>query len=281
MLLSVVHKVLTSIITSRTTVNASTYVRESQAGFRPGRSTADGVFYCRSLCERALLGDWSYSAALLGFSGAFDTVQREKALQRLADAGEATRTTSALILNTSAKIKLQSNLSSPFETNIGVVQGDPLSPVMFIIYTESAMRKIDAICPATTVPPPSSQYADDSTLHCSERHDVEQLVYRCEPIFTEDNLQLNKNKTQYLTVTKSDSSWKDVKLLGSLLGSAEDVAARIRAANRAFGTISWRRHTLTSRLSIFTVLILPVLLYNCGLWTMTCQLGSKLDVWHR
>ena len=143
------------------------------------------------------------------------------------------------------------------------------------------MRKINAICPATTVPSPSSQYADNTTLHCNERHDVEQLVNRCEPIFTEDNLQLNKNKTQYLTVTKSDSSWKDVKLLGSLLGSAEDVEARIRAANRAFGTISWRYHTLTSRPNIFTVLILPVLLYSCGLWTMTCQLGNKLDVWHR
>ena len=72
-----------------------------------------------------------------------------------------------------------------------------------------------------------------------------------------------------------------MKLLGSLLGSAEDVAARIRTAERAFGTKSWRRHTLTSRLSMFTALILPVFLYNCGLWTMPCQLGNKLDVWHR
>ena len=74
MLLSVVRKVLTSVITRRTTHHALTYVRESQAGFRPGRSTADGVFYSQSFCERALLGNWSYSAALLDFSGAFDTV---------------------------------------------------------------------------------------------------------------------------------------------------------------------------------------------------------------
>ena len=32
---------------------------------------------------------------------------------------------------------------------------------------------------------------------------------------------------------------------------------------------------------MFTVLILPVLLYNCGLWTPTKQLANRLDVWHR
>ena len=122
------------------------YVSESQAGFRPGRSTADGVFYSRSLCERALLGNWSYSAAQLDFSGPFDTEQSKEALERLAEASAATRTTSTLISNTSAKVKLQSRLSSPFETNNGVVQGDPLSPVMFIMYTEHALWKIDELC---------------------------------------------------------------------------------------------------------------------------------------
>ena len=128
MLLSVVRKVLTIVITRRTTHHASTYVRESQAGFRPGRSTAHGVLYSRSLCERALLGNCSYSAALLDFSGEFDTVQCKEALERLAEAGAATRTTSTLISNTSAKVKLRSRLSPPIETNIGVVQRDPLSP---------------------------------------------------------------------------------------------------------------------------------------------------------
>ena len=281
MLLSVVRKVLTSVITRRTTHHASTYVRESQAGFRAGRSTADGVFYSRSLCERALLGNWSYSAAPLDFSGAFDTVQRKEALERLAEAGAATRATSTLISNTSAKVKLQSRLSSPFETNIGVVQGDPLSPVMCIMYTEHAIRKINELCPVTSVPSPSSQYADDTTLHANDRQDVEQLVCNCEPTFIEDNLQLNKSQTQYIIFNKKDNSWKSITLLGSLLGSMEDVATRINAANRAFATIPWKWHSLSSGLNMFSVLILPVLLYNCGQWILTSKLSNSLDVWHR
>ena len=100
-------------------------------------------------------------------------------------------------------------------------------------------------------------------------------------MFTKDNLKLNTDKTQYFSTTKEDSAWKSIKLLGSLLGSAEDVNARISAANRSFASISWKRHNPTSRLRMFTVLILPVLLYNCGLWTPTKQLASRLDVWHR
>ena len=205
MLLSVVQKVPTSVITRRTTHHPSMYVNESQAGFRPGWSTADGVFYSQSLCERALLGNWSYSAALLDFSGPFDMVQRKEALERLAEAGAATTTTSTLISNTSAKVKLQSRLSSPFETNIGVVQGDPLSPVMFM-YMEHALREIDELCPVTSVPSPFFQYADDTTLHANDSQDVKQLVCNFEPIFIEDNLQLNKSKTQYITVNKKDNS---------------------------------------------------------------------------
>ena len=52
MLLSVVRKVLTSVITTRCTGFKQTYVREYQAGFRPGHSTTDGVFYTRSLRTR-------------------------------------------------------------------------------------------------------------------------------------------------------------------------------------------------------------------------------------
>ena len=72
-----------------------------------------------------------------------------------------------------------------------------------------------------------------------------------------------------------------VKLLGSRLGSAEDIDARIIAANRAFSSVSWKRHTQQSRLSMFNCLILPVLLYNGALWTLTKALESKIDVWHR
>ena len=101
------------------------------------------------------------------------------------------------------------------------------------------------------------------------------------PVFSDDNLKLNVAKTQYFTVTKKDDSWKSVKLLGSMLGTAEDIAARVSAANRAFAGIPWKRHNLNSRLCMFSCLILPVLLYNCALWTLSQTLTDVVNVWHR
>eukprot|EP00117_Sycon_ciliatum_P002356 scpid25615/ scgid4849/ LINE-1 reverse transcriptase homolog len=281
MLLSVVRKVLTRIITMRSQQSTTSYVRESQAGFTPGRSTADGVFYTRVMCERALLGDWKYSAALLDFSGAFDTIVREKALARFSDSGAATDVVATLISDTTVRVKLSSHLGKAFATNIGVVQGDPLSPIMYNVYAEGAMRHLDPILSHLSLPAPTTQYADDTTIHDTERREVEEIVEKSSEKFKEDNLMLNIQKTQYITVTKADSSWRSVKLLGSLLGSAEDIQARIGAANRAFGSISWKRHKLSSRLCMFSALILPILLYNCGLWALTQQLSNRLDAWHR
>ena len=282
MLLSVVRKILTSILTRRHTLHVQSYVAESQAGFRPGRSTTDGVFYARTMCERALLGDWSYSSALLDFSGAFDTVIRQVALKRLATAGAPRSTTAVLVSNTTARTKLGKQLSKPFPTNIGVVQGDPMSPIMFITYAEGSMRKIrEQALPASDLPATFTQYADDTTAHQNERSSVEETVRVCEPVFSDDNLKLNEAKTQYFTVTKEDDSWKSVKLLGSMLGTAEDIAARVSAANRAFASIPWKRHNLNSRLCMFSCLILPVLLYNCALWTLSQTLTDVVNVWHR
>ena len=215
MLLSVVRKILTSILTRRHTLHVQSYVAESQAGFRPGRSTTDGVFYARTMCERALLGDWSYSSALLDFSGAFDTVIRQVALERLATAGAPTSTTAVLVSNTTARTKLGKQLSKPFPTNIGVVQGDPMSPIMFITYAEGSMRRIrEQALPASDLPATFTQYADDTTAHQNERSSVEETVRVCEPVFSDDNLKLNVAKTQYFTVTKEDDSWKSGEAAG-------------------------------------------------------------------
>ena len=259
MLLSVVRKILTSIITRRATDQVDDYVAESQAGFRPGRSTADGIFFTRSMCERALLGNWHYSAALLDFGGAFDTVIRSKALERMDAAGMSTATAATLVSNTSARVKLNGHLSVPFDTNIGVVQGDPMSPLMFITYAEGTMKEIRAVIPPnSSLPTQFTQYADDTTIHNTNVNDTKNIVNSSQSKFAGDNLMLNMDKTKFITVSKAENEWKSVKLLGSLLGTTEDISNRISAANRAFSSIEWKHHCLPSRLAMFQSLVLLV-----------------------
>ena len=107
------------------------------------------------------------------------------------------------------------------------------------------MRAIDdAVSALHGLPSQFTQYGDDTMVHDIDPDSASQTVLSCEPTFTNDNLKLNVQKTQYFTASKTDDSWKSVKLLGSHLGSVEDVSARMSSANGAFGTVSWKRHTL-------------------------------------
>jgi len=80
--------------------------------------------------ERALLGNWKYAAAILDFSGAFDTVLRPFALDRMEEAGcELTGAIRTLVSGTTARVRMNWQVGEPFNTNIGVAQGDPMSPI--------------------------------------------------------------------------------------------------------------------------------------------------------
>ena len=143
------------------------------------------------------------------------------------------------------RVKLSSHLGKAFATNIGVVQGIRSLPsyTMCMLMVPCATL---ILCYRTHLfqhQPPNMQTTQQSMIRRGEksrrwwRNQVKNSNY----------LMLNMQKTQYITVTKADSSWRSVKLLDSLLGSAEDIQARIGAANRAFGSISWTRHKLSSR----------------------------------
>ncbi len=57
MLLSVIRKLFAAVVLDRVKPILYGEIRERQAGFRAGRSTADGVFFMRMMCERACLGE--------------------------------------------------------------------------------------------------------------------------------------------------------------------------------------------------------------------------------
>ena len=107
------------------------------------------------------------------------------------------------------------------------------------MYAEGAMRAVDAQCPSlSSLPAAYTQYADDTTLHDSNHQSMKSTVDDCEAVFLKKNLKLNVNKTKYFSAAKDDDSWRSVKLLGSRLGTAEELNARMSAANSAFSTIS-------------------------------------------
>ena len=239
-------------------------------------------------------------------SAAFDTVDRKKLLkilESIVDEDEL-RMIRFLLSNTAIEIRIHGSTEKhPFKSNIGIPQGDGLSPVLFIIYLEAALREIRQHRESMRIGkhklehnyakqekinlPDEIIYADDVDFVALDEHANIEEIQR---ILAQYNLQVNREKTEYTNVERKSNSneeeWRNTKKVGSLIGDKEDIARRKTLSNIAFNKLytTWIRRDkiqLSTRLKLYKSLVKPILLYNCGTWGVTKTEEEKLDAFHR
>ena len=213
---------------------------------------------------------------------------------------DACRLICVLLANTSLQVVFNGITTEPFASNIGSTQGDALSPLLFAIYLEAAMRELSARGPQRPVHevsaglPSTAVYADDTDFISLSATYLDEILRVVGPIFGEFDLLVNVEKTDRTIIGHADllglshgedadlSAWRKTRKLGSLLGVEEDVNNRIKLANLSFKSLQalWKRPDLVSecnRLRSYRVIVESVLLYNCGTWALTQTLADKLD----
>ena len=186
--------------------------------------------------------------------------------------------------------------SDAFNTTIGTPQGDCLSPVLFVIYLESALREVRNTQTAIHRPaadkglPFELTYADDTDFVSSSREWLAALEPTLAKTLGEWNLKVNPDKTELCVLERSTDRvaefWRTTKKLGSLLGDAEDVTRRRQLATATFRSLwsLWKRRDAVReklRIRLYNAFVMPVLLYNGGTWGLTAAAESNLDAFHR
>lgn len=278
-----------------------------QSGFRPGRSTSDVVWTKRWIVSIVEHFDIIIKILGLDLSRAFDTIDREKLMEIVEHSDWATpddlRLIRLLLANTSLQVRVSHYFSAPFQTNIGTPQGDCLSPVLFIIYLDAALREITRAMPNapsldnTIGLPFKTAYADDVDIISTSPSHLAVCLDVLEKKLLEWNLILNKSKTEHIElllfgtastcpVTRGSEPWRRVRSLGTLLGTPEDIAKRKSQATIALKrlTKAWLRRNFLSektRVRLYKAFVLPALTYNIGTQGMTSTLNDKIDAFHR
>ena len=221
-------------------------------------------------------------------TSAFDTIDRKKLIEICKTFLEVDDIKMIRLLLARTSLHLCSgSKTTDIETVIGTPQGDSLSPILFIIYLETALQETRShLRVADQTSSNELIYADDVDFIFKSESEAKANLPTISNCLMRWNLQVNETKTEITTVSRETDSWKKVRKLGSLLDIAEDVDRRKILATTAFNSMYqiWiRRHSIqeTRLIRLYNAVVLPILIYNSGTWGLTKGQLHSLETFHR
>ena len=130
--------------------------------------------------------------------------------------------------------------------------------------------------------PTEIAYADDVDfvgLNFVDTEEVQNTLHKY-------NLLVNVDKTEFTTLSRAGTEYKNTKKVGTLIGDEEDVERRKRLSNAALTKLLnvWIKGDKIKRktkLKLYRSLVKSILVYNCGTWALTKSEEEKLNAFHR
>jgi hypothetical protein len=137
----------------------------------------------------------------IDFKHAFDSINRERlfgAMDKIGISQKLIRLIRMTMCQTKARVKTDNQISTPFEFNKGVKQGDGLSTTLFKLALHNAEKEIDH---RGTIYTKSSQicaYSDDVVIATRSETRLKQVYREIEKESQKMGLIVNEKKTKYM-----------------------------------------------------------------------------------
>ena len=192
-----------------------------------------------------------------------------------------------------------------FESRIGSPQGDAASALFFIIYLAVSLKiaekrrkstenkALQVISEHNYAKTPSNddfcldqQYADDISWGSTKEKDLQSIEKVVPEVLKERNLLVNESKTEKYKISRnSEQDWKECKLVGSKLGTEEDIKYRKTLANKAIcdlkPILQNQKTSKECKIQVFKALVESIFLYNTEIWGLTQKQENEIDVFQR
>ncbi|KAK0132808.1 LINE-1 reverse transcriptase [Merluccius polli] len=278
-------------------------IQEEQCGFRPGRGTVDQLY---TLC-RILEGAWEFAQPVhmcfVDLEKAFDHVPRGVLWGVLREYGVSDpliRAVRSLYDRCQSLVRIAGNKSDLFPVGVGLRQGCPLSPILFIIFMDRISRHSQGVEGVRfgDLRIGSLLFADDVVLMASSDRDLQLSLDRfaaeCEAVgmristSKSESMVLNRKRVE-CTLRVGDEILPQVeefKYLGVLFTSEgrmeREIDRRIGAASAVMRTLHGsvvvkRELSRKAKLSIYQSIFVPALTYGHELWVMTERTRSRVQ----
>jgi hypothetical protein len=301
-LVSHASKIILKIILERIRGKTETELADEQAGFRRGRGTRDHLTNLRIIMQKMNGHQQPLYMCFVDFTKAFDNISHEQLWLAMIEMGYPAHIIN--LLNTLyckqwAKVKVAGVLSREFRIKKGVRQGCVISPHLFNIMAEVAMREVmegwDGGIQIGGRKITNLRYADDIVFLAGSEKELQDIVSRLERVGEKRGLRINLNKTKVMALNGATCNiWvKGKKLeqvetfhyLGSLITMDAECNKDIReklARGQNTGTALkqiWRSHSikLPTKIRLMRTLVWPVATYGCESWTIKKREEERIE----
>ena len=323
-LLSCLGKLFTACINSRLTtfLNASGTLGDEQAGFRQGYSTIDHVFVLHTLIELYLFSKKKVYCAFIDYKKAFDLIDRTSLWAKLISYninGRVLTVIKNMYEKAKSCVRQGIQLSQMFSCNIGVRQGENLSPLLFAIYLNDFELFLSKRYAGMTFFSKKANelmsdddveyfvrlftllYADDTIVLAETASELQKALDAVHDYCLQWSLTVNTAKTKVVVFSrgkirklphftfgsKQIEIVDDYIYLGTMVnynGSfKKTIAKQVNQAHRAMFALLTKSRRLMLPIDIqcelFDKIIVPILIYGSEVWGFSNL--SDIEIFHR
>ena len=170
-LLNVIAKILSGIHTQRLRKVIGSVIPHEQTGFVPGRSITENIITLQDAIHYAKRHHPTSIILALDFAKAYDRVQWNVMIAIMKKMGFGPKwltTISTMYKNRNAQLSINGELIFPFPIERGVLQGDPLSPSLFILQCSPLYKKLSDARDRHGIPLPNGEAAPVATFYADD-----------------------------------------------------------------------------------------------------------------
>ena len=275
-----------------------------QIGFKKGCRTSDHILTLKTIIDNTFKSNKRIYACFIDFKKAFDTINREALLHKLAEYninGPFFNILKDMFKEVLFAVKVTEGITNMFPSTVGVKQGCILSPTLFSFYINDLTSMFDNTCDPVTlhdIKLSSLLYADDLVLISESSEGLQNCLNKLNTYCEKWNLTVNLDKTKTMIFNKSGKKLTkdkfvlnneviecctEYKYLGILFKPSgiftNAVNLLCKKASKALFCIKKILYSdkmdVFSHMKLFNSCVSPILLYCSEIWSLNIVKNNK------